>query len=373
MTDTIVDQVSLQCQDGHSDKVYHAQVTGNPATGYQVHIQYGRRGGTLATGTKTSGPVSLENATKCFCKLVKEKTGKGYVPMHTSQGVLGAGVASQPTLNGQPAVSSGILPQLLNECDAAAADAMIENPSWFAQEKMNGERRLLQSKAGEILGINRRGFYVALPHAIHDAAMVMASRHGDFVLDGEQIGDVLHVFDVLEARGGSLRDASFENRDSVLSDMLVLLEAAGAIRGVAVHSTSWSKRALFNAVRNAGGEGVVFKRRYGHYVPGRPNSGGDQLKFKFVHTATVLAVSRNDHARSVKIGAFDDAGVMVPIGNVTIPPNRPVPYPDMLIEVEYLYAYRGGSLYQPVYLGPRDDLDAEAAVLSQLHYKPDTE
>jgi len=37
--------------------------------------------------------------------------------------------------------------------------------------------------------------------------------------------------------------------------------------------------------------------------------------------------------------------------------------------VRYLYAYPGGSLYQPVYLGKRDDIDADACIIRQLKFK----
>jgi len=40
-----------------------------------------------------------------------------------------------------------------------------------------------------------------------------------------------------------------------------------------------------------------------------------------------------------------------------------------VIEVRYLYAYRGGSLFQPTYLGLRDDIEVDACLLSQLKYK----
>jgi hypothetical protein len=35
-----------------------------------------------------------------------------------------------------------------------------------------------------------------------------------------------------------------------------------------------------------------------------------------------------------------------------------------LVEVRYLYAYPGGSLYQPVYLGERNDVDTADSVKS---------
>ena len=45
----------------------------------------------------------------------------------------------------------------------------------------------------------------------------------------------------------------------------------------------------------------------------------------------------------------------IEIGNVGIPGSEPLPPVDSVIEVEYLYAFRGGALFQPVYKGPRRD------------------
>ncbi len=99
------------------------------------------------------------------------------------------------------------------------------------------------------------------------------------------------------------------------------------------------------------------------------DSGGDQLKHKFVATATVKVLKQNVGARSVLMGVRDESGQMVEIGNVTILPSHAVPDPGALAEVRYLYAYKGGSLFQPVYLGPRSDLEEGAATLAQFKYK----
>jgi bifunctional non-homologous end joining protein LigD len=63
-------------------------------------------------------------------------------------------------------------------------------------------------------------------------------------------------------------------------------------------------------------------------------------------------------------------GTGVDVGNVTIPTNHVVPKQGEIVEVRYLYAYEGGSLYQPVYLGPRDDVDVAACRMDQLKFKP---
>jgi bifunctional non-homologous end joining protein LigD len=43
-----------------------------------------------------------------------------------------------------------------------------------------------------------------------------------------------------------------------------------------------------------------------------------------------------------------------------------------VIEVRYLHCLReSGSVYQPVYLGRRDDIPADECVTSQLKFKPE--
>lgn len=69
--------IRLAYQEGSSDKVYFVQVV-KVARGYEVHFQYGRRGNTLITGTKTSGPVSLSEATGIYYVLIHQKKSKGY-------------------------------------------------------------------------------------------------------------------------------------------------------------------------------------------------------------------------------------------------------------------------------------------------------
>ena len=49
----------------------------------------------------------------------------------------------------------------------------------------------------------------------------------------------------------------------------------------------------------------------------------------------------------------------VGVGNVTVPANQAIPQAGVLVEVRYLYAHDGGSLFQPVLLGVRDDITEE--------------
>ena len=72
---------------------------------------------------------------------------------------------------------------------------------------------------------------------------------------------------------------------------------------------------------------------------------------------------------SVGIGMLDALGNVIPVGNCTIPPNKSTPPIGALVDVQYLYAYQGGSLFQPVYLRERDDVTRGECTLSRLHFK----
>jgi bifunctional non-homologous end joining protein LigD len=147
-----------------------------------------------------------------------------------------------------------------------------------------------------------------------------------------------------------------------------LRHAPGAIRLVKTAKTTKEKRALLEQLRVDNAEGIVFKRHDAPYVAGRPSTGGPQLKFKFTTSATCKVVKRNENKRSVALALWD-GDEWVSVGNVTISANQTIPKAKALVEVKYLYAYKGGSLIQPVYLGERDDCGEESCTIEQLKYK----
>ena len=57
-------------------------------------------------------------------------------------------------------------------------------------------------------------------------------------------------------------------------------------------------------------------------------------------------------------------------GNVTIPPNHTAPESGNVVEIRYLYAFPdSGRLFQPAYLGARDDIPPEECTVGQLEFK----
>lgn len=343
--------------EGSSDKEYHAHLKQEGA-GWVVSFQYGRRGTALQSGTKTQGPVPYEKADAIYDKLVKEKLAKGYSPG-------AAGTAFQATPKEQ--AFTGILPQLLNPISEADLLALLQDPAWALQVKFDGERRMIDQRPSfSPRGINRKGLEVALPQELALAAIALGN---DALLDGELVGDVLFAFDLLRYKEIDLAKAPYEERYAKLA-ALIGANKPGRIRLAAMALTTSAKETLLEDVELRGLEGVVAKRLDATYTSGRPNSGGPMVKFKLVESATVEVIGANETKRSVMVQVFSASGTAVPLGNVTIPPNLDVPAAGALVEVRYLYAHTGGSLFQPVYLGERKDMDRSAATVEQLKFKP---
>lgn len=342
------ESTSLFFRAGGSDKVYQTQLVEKDG-GWVVNFQYGRRGSTLTSGSKTTKPISYEAAKAVYDVLVQSKTSKGY-----TAGEDGAPFAGTE----QAGRVSGLVPQLLNAVDEDLANRLINDDDWIMQEKMDGTRLMNKRGAGAVTGSNRKGLVVAMSTVIE--AGLLAPACESFVVDGEAIGDVYWAFDLLEAEGADCRGAGALARWFQLKSLLGgSEEETGAVRVVETYVTAGEKRKAFECLRAAKAEGVVFKRKDSSSAPGRPNSGGDQVKFKFKEAATCVVLACNDGKRSVQIGLMTSNDDMCSehrnVGNVTIPANFDIPSPGSLIEVEYLYAFPEGSLYQPVYKGLRAD------------------
>ena len=341
------EQVSLRYTDGSSDKVYHAQLAPQDG-GFVVNVQYGRRGGTLQTGTKTFAPVSYDQAKKVYDKLIASKRSKGYTDGEDGTPYQGSALAGQ---------QSGLVPQLLNAIDETTVKAMGADDAWFLQEKIDGVRCMVRCDIGTVEGSNRKGLVLPLPAPVVDSITALVDG-GQAVLDGELVGDVYHVFDLLELNGGNLRPYGAEERYCRLAALFGDDDDDPNVTLVVAFTTSAGKQEAFSRLKAERAEGVVFKRKDSPYVPGRPHSGGNQLKCKFKASATVHVDGQNPGKRSVMMSVrTGDFGARVAVGNVSIPVNDDIPEAGTCVEVEYLYAYPGGSLFQPVYKGPREDKD----------------
>jgi bifunctional non-homologous end joining protein LigD len=352
-TAAVLPTASFTCTEGRSNKAYHMQVV-EAEGGFQVNYQYGPIGGTLTPGFKPAKPATLEKAVKQFESMVKERLGKSYVRTDS---------AGSPSIVAVEREPFGIMPQLLNAVDEADVPALLDDPTWLLEVKHDGKRILIRRTGNQIVAGNKLGLTCPIPETVK--AAVLALPVESVVFDGELIGETLHIFDLLELNGVDHRRYSTVTRYTAYQRLLA--PHHGVLLPVEGYYGVDEKKRIFAAADRTKLEGFVFKKVDAPFESGRPNSGGTQLKFKFTESVTCLVDEVSGTRRSVALALLDASGNWTPVGNVTVPPNQPIPVEGDLVEVRYLYKHEGaGSLFQPVLLGKRDDVAVEDCKLSQV-------
>lgn len=347
MTVPAPESIALFYTEGSSDKEYRVELRDVGDGQWMVLGFNGRRGSTLKEQKKTQVPVDYATAKALYDKTVKSKLKDGYTPDQSGAVYQSTDMADR---------FSGFVPQLLNSIrKPVELERDILDPVSVAQEKHDGERRPIRHADGKTDGLNKEGVIVSLPMTLVEDIQSLGSQ---LLIDGEVMGERYVAFDLLELEGQDLRQLPYRERLAKLTDLI----QGRVLQGVElVHTafTSQDKRALFDALREHKAEGVVFKDATAAYAPSRPASGGSQRKYKFIETCSVRVTSQNAKKRSVSLECLgNDGQTAVPLGNVTIPENFPVPKAGAIVNVEYLYLYDGGSLFQPVYKGERTDQSA---------------
>lgn len=364
---TPIEGVCLYYRAPGSDKVYNVTMFQVPG-GYVVQGENGPRGGTLVVRPQNkldaSGkpiPVDMATARKLFDDLVKDKKNHRKTPYIEDPD--GQNPNYIPPENTNP---TDYLCQLFTSIeDGDAAAKIVENTEYAAQPKYDGKRIVLMGDKGGITAYNRTAKACPVPQTIVDSAKIMVNKLNSFVFDGEQVGDAYYAFDLLSLDACDLRGDPFKARIQTLQNWFRL--DRGAIHCAPTAFEVEQKRQLIEELYLSGAEGVMLKRLTSKY---RSNRQKDQFKHKFTQSASCFVVALNDKA-SVRLGLFNDGDELVEVGNCTIRSPLKVKVGD-IVEVRYLYAYRGGSLYQPIMLSIRDDLSAPDCTLSQLRYKAES-
>jgi len=347
-----MEKTSLYYREGNSDKEYHVTLDGG-----SVIVQYGRRGNALTNLVKCEN-CAPDKALKVYQKLIAEKKAKGY---HEGE----AGVTYSPSVNPEYV---GYQPQLLNEITEDVPDKWIQDDNWLMQEKEDGRNIGVILKDGKAVAANKKGLAISIPERI--IKDIESSFMYDLTLCGELVGNIFKVWDIIDC---SLlpSNTNYIRRYYTIRHIIGTKNPNIQVTRTAI--TKEEKIALFNEMHEKNAEGVVFKRKNSLYHPGRPASGGDQLKFKFTATCSVMIGMQNMGKRSVEMWLYKDETGMQNVGSVTIYPNQEVPKEGSIAEVKYLYAFKGGSLFQPVFKCLRDDVDLSECNISQLKYKRELE
>ena len=257
-----------------------------------------------------------------------------------------------------------------------------EGDGWLHEVKHDGHRLLAIVAGDDLKLISRNGYdrtelfrepfqgRAGMPPCILDGEIAVPDDRGVTHID--QLSEALRLrrydqlayfaFDLLHLDGHDLRACAIEDRKALLRDVV---GGAGCPRLVAVdHIAGWGLQ-LFEAVRQAGAEGIVSKRAGSPY---RAGASRDWLKTKIKETgvfvitgyiereAVMVAQLKDDKlvlAGTVKFGLGDKdlwrrlerlrAGPETRSGMVPV-------RPELVAAVRYFGRYRGGWIRDGVLL-----------------------
>jgi len=183
---------------------------------------------------------------------------------------------------------TGVGCQLLNENIIETikdAEHFLSDPVYWMQEKKNGVRCLIQKEFYEVTGIGKKGFTMPLPPALEQTMRNLKDTTGEMkpstlLLDGELIDADYFAFDLIEYCGFDCRKERYSDRHALLTALLTGQEQGG-LWLLPTFKTEDEKLRAFAKFMVQRPEGVVFKRHDAPYLPGRPEQGEGQRKFKF--------------------------------------------------------------------------------------------
>jgi len=266
-----------------------------------------------------------------------------------------------------------IYPQLAKQAEVTSLTAYINDNTWVMEQKLDGNRILLMSPGMDMppTAITRNGslYSKKIPKAILDFRF----PEGEWVLDGELVGDTYWVFDLPHS---PLQDVQpntpvpFFGRRAMLETLLDNL-GDHPFRLVPQAQTPAEKVRLADIAIVNNFEGLLLKKIDSPY-----RSGGrtdEWLKVKFVTTADCIVLGvRDDGKDSVRLGMCVDGDLRATcdVGRASLigkEKSGAIAVGDV-IEVRYLYTGAGGRLFQPTIMRKRDDKAAHECTTDQLKF-----
>jgi bifunctional non-homologous end joining protein LigD len=260
--------------------------------------------------------------------------------------------------------------------EESAVEALLSDDAWGLQDKYDGKKITVRVKNGQGQAFNKKGQPVAIPQQIMTDILTCGK---DLEIDGELIGTKYIVYDLLSF-DRDFRSETYRTRHGRIPRVAYNCSFGPSITVAPLYVGTEAKRARYNEIQSLGGEGVILKRLDAPFTAGKAH--GTMFKYKFYATASCIVMAGREGKRSIGLGLVgfgSDLNQVVSVGNCTIP-NKvvdreliPTPPVGSVVEIRYLYAYPGGSLYQPTYIGPRCDVSVDECLMQQLKYKQEVD
>jgi bifunctional non-homologous end joining protein LigD len=250
--------------------------------------------------------------------------------------------------------------ELLTEITVERMLALLNDPNFGGQEKHNGERRLVTKYEGVIRDYNRDGTPgKGLPKALVNSLLKHPLEQ--FEIEVELVGSTIYVFDALMLAGTSLRNQPYEVREHCCH--VTFDKFNRSIIPVTTARTREDKIRLILHLMDTQAEGVCLKNMKATYREGRANQ---HFKFKFWKSLDAIVIGPSPEGKdSVRVGVFNDKGVLIDICGVSLSGKFRVK-PGDVVEVKYLYATATYNVVQPSLLRKRDDKSPMECTTAQM-------
>jgi bifunctional non-homologous end joining protein LigD len=313
-----------------------------------------------AYGTVNSVPVKMQQPVQKMQQPVQKPHEPSLVGAFKRKILL-----DSPAQPETPKPSELILPQLLNPINDDQVDKYLNDNAWVAEEKKDGVHKMLHKRNGEVFMTNKKGIRVAFPSGYDSLLHGMESVS----LDGEEIGNRLYAFDLLELNGMDLRGMGYGKRYEMLKTVVVADHSSILLVPLAVDREA--KKKLYDQLQKDNKEGIVFKRFDAPFTMGKGHQ--DMVKLKFYAELSARVTHGRKGKNSIGLELLNEKGEWVFMGYCTVVPSKmPIPI-GSIVEIRYLNCMKGGHLYQPCYKEIRDDIDPSECSTIQIKYKTEEE
>jgi ATP-dependent DNA ligase len=206
-------------------------------------------------------------------------------------------------------------PMLVTHVEHERLLALVDDDCWEFAQKVDGHRRMVAVVDGKVFGINRSGRPAVVPPAVTRVFEEVFAPLGDWLFDGELIGNEYWVFDMVEAPEAMVHHLlSYAARRTGLEAVAIGF-SGGPVHLLPVHRGAEAKALLYKTLLENHGEGVVARGSEAGYEFG--HRCDQVLAAKFTKDVDVVVKALGIGGKdNIEIGVYVD-GVLTPIGVVT--------------------------------------------------------
>ncbi|MET3172934.1 UNVERIFIED_ORG: putative DNA-binding WGR domain protein [Arthrobacter sp. UYCu721] len=279
---------------------------------------------------------------------------------------LNASISDRPAMHTDIYPDLPVRPMLASVQSAEIISTAINDPSWVAQYKYDGDRVVVEITHGEIRVLNRQGEEKSKNVGTAHLLPFSALHAGRWVFDGEIVGRTLVLFDLIAASDAhatwvqehdafSRRYCALTEIANVLSIPAVAVAPHDAPVVLAPVATGNAAKDHFLATAiSEQREGIILRHEDGPYDLGRRSTF--LVKHKLIKDADVIVTSLHGMKQSASLAVHDVNGKLIEIGSASTIGKGAVAVGDVWV-VTFLYVTdpQHPRLFQPRLVSRRHD------------------